>query len=96
MELYGAKLEARLVAVSRYSDKVVAMGATQEELELDVLKACYCNAYVTHSGAGGHGKAYDNQRAMERFRDLIKERGGEVPDHDDAFERGSFNGIGAQ
>jgi hypothetical protein len=93
VNIYGVRVEQRLVALDSYGD-IIASATHEEDLDIEILKVCFRNARKTAAGAGGHGKAYDNEVAYKEYQRRLEELNAEVPD--DAFEKGVFNGVGAQ
>lgn len=53
------------------------------------------NAIVTYNKCAGHSKAANNMRLFKRYKKEALRRGIEVPDDNELFKRGEFNGPGS-
>lgn len=62
---------------------------------LSDLQTQYRNAVLTCYDAGGHGKAHANELRALDLKQKIKDLGGVVPENEDCFEKGVFNGPGS-
>jgi hypothetical protein len=72
----------------RYTDAAV----TEEEKS---ILAKYYNAANTYYCAGGHHKAEMNRQLMEKYAAEAGALGIELPQENEAAQRGTFNGVGA-
>lgn len=72
----------------------VVRGAASELSDRELLQ-WLANASVTYASCGGHGKANRNRKAADRFREMLEDRGVEIPETQQLYDQGVFNGPGS-